>query len=96
VRAETVSLEIPIYYTPEGIRTCAEDFGTGRVCVFYGTKSFGTKELCFAPRREDRLYRSSEKGFLVPSEHCPLRAAPSEHCPLRAAPSEHCPLRAEE
>ena len=70
-REEKVQVEFTRYFTKDGTPTCAIDFTTGKVCIFYRTKSFGTKELCcFVPpiqqdnqpnEDDDPIPRSSPK-----------------------------------
>lgn len=71
-----VQILIDIYFDPDGNRTCALDFRTGKVCKFYRTKRMGTYETCvFAPneyRYDGLLNRRESNGALIPGEWCPL------------------------
>lgn len=73
---ETVSLLVVRYRTPGGSPTCAVDFTNGRVCRFYSTRSFGTREFCVLnPTQllERRIQHLCERcGYLIPTDTCPL------------------------
>ena len=63
------------YIDEDGNVSCASDFQHGRICKFYGTKDFGTKELCLFPGPEtytELRRRKNGEGTLVPLKTCPI------------------------
>lgn len=75
-------IEVPVYFTPTGERTCSLDINKKQYCEFYRTMRMGLEDTCvFAPptlhggdtpleRRQgdDGQYT----GYLIPGSWCPL------------------------
>jgi hypothetical protein len=65
------------YRDHEGNPTCAKDFATGHVCVFYATQRFGCSETCWFAEKDGRRWgplerRKNGHGTLIPLSICPL------------------------
>ncbi len=75
-REEPYNLEVTRYRDKEGNPTCAIDFGSGKVCIFYGTQKFGCSETCWFADRYRRWSplqrRKGGAGTLIPIANCPL------------------------
>lgn len=68
---EEFSLKLERYRDKNNLPTCALNFITQQVCHFYGTKTFGTKEVCLY--LDIQLFRRHQGyGSLIPSILCPL------------------------
>lgn len=70
-------MEITCYKDEDGNPTCAIDFNTGDVCVFYRTMSFGCKETCVFADDTGRWpimmrRRKNGEGTLIPLDKCPI------------------------
>jgi len=70
-------MEVTCYEDDDGNPTCAIDFSTGDVCVFYRTMSFGCKETCVFAEDTGRYpeilkRRKNDEGTLIPIENCPV------------------------
>ena len=46
MKIEVKHIAVKVYRDKDGGPTCASNFEDGSVCQFYGTRSFGTKEIC--------------------------------------------------
>jgi hypothetical protein len=65
-------LPIDVFYTEDGKHTCATDIRSGHCCMFYGTKRFGTVEICSAAKA--KLERADGgRGYLIPADDCQLK-----------------------
>ena len=77
-------IEFEIYHDKDGNRTCAADFNDGRICKFYRTQRFGTRETClFSPdvnKYADTLRRRGYGGLgsLIPGDWCPIKEKKNE------------------
>ncbi len=69
---EEFSLKVTRYRDKDGQPTCAADFPTEEICRFYGTKVFGSQEVCMF--HDDTLLtrRKKGEGTLIPLRYCPL------------------------
>lgn len=78
-------IDVEVFFDPEGNRTCAKDFQTGKVCKYYRTQKFGVLETCaFAPdghkgyletlrrRGTDGSLYGNGMGYLIPGDWCPI------------------------
>lgn len=81
---EKVNLTVTKYMTPVGKQTCALNFETGEVCIFYRTQRFGTCETClFVAENHRGIGRILKRevgsngipgdGFLIPDKECPIK-----------------------
>ena len=75
---KVVTLKVPMYFTNDGVHTCAISWETGNMCQFLMTTNFGTKEHCYfggiSQGRNILLDRAGgDLGFLIPCEQCPLK-----------------------
>lgn len=59
--------------------TCAANFSTGEVCMFYGTQRMGSNETCWfeiscghGKFGRPLLRRKQGKGTLIPLAECPI------------------------
>jgi hypothetical protein len=68
---EKVQLEFTRYRDKNGRPACAADFSCGRVCIFYGTKILGTREMC-CYSDPVILERRGMDGSLIPIKGCPF------------------------
>jgi hypothetical protein len=63
-------------YMRHGKPTCAIDFGTNKVCRFYGSSACGTRERCMLLsvmlQRGDSTDGCAGMGLLVPDNKCPM------------------------
>lgn len=76
-RSEHHQITITRYRDPDGYPTCAKDFTTGEVCVFYGSYSFGCRETCWFADQTARKWqplnrRKRGQGSLIPHDKCPV------------------------
>lgn len=74
---ETTSLTVVRYRTKDGLPTCAANFETGEVCMFYATQRFGCSETCLFSDKSDRIWQSMARrdqgrGTLIPLATCPV------------------------
>jgi hypothetical protein len=74
---EQFNLTIMRYRDNEGNPTCAADFQNGRVCIFYGTHTFGCAETCWFADKSGRRSaitkrRNNGVGTLIPISTCPV------------------------
>jgi len=74
---EPVRVTLVRYRDAEGNPTCAVDFQSGRVCMFYATQRLGCHETCWFADKDARFWatlqrRNGGKGTLVPLSTCPL------------------------
>jgi len=72
---KTKTLEIPLYYTPEGQPTCAVDFQNGEVCKFYRYGSYGFKDVCSWTNevlKRRHVEGHGNCGNLIPCKECIL------------------------
>lgn len=70
-------MPITLYRDEDGNPTCAKDFPTGKVCIFYATQKLGCWETCWFSGKDgkkwDQLVRRKRGvGSLIPSQECPL------------------------
>ena len=79
----TISLEIPVYYTPKGKPTCSRDVKEGKFCIFLETRHFGQRMHCGFTGRENPLYpyqlvddEGGHLGYPKPHYCCPLHESP--------------------
>jgi len=73
VRREPFELPVTRYRDDDGLPACAANFATADVCVFWRSKSFGQREVCWW-EGGTLLHRRGEKGngTLIPQDNCPL------------------------
>lgn len=74
---EKIRIEVKAYRDSKGNRTCAKDFPTGRVCVFYRTQRFGCHETCVFAEESGKYSagmnrRDNGDGSLIPLDNCPI------------------------
>lgn len=75
---ETATMTIDRYRDKNGNPTCAINFETGDVCVFYATQKFGCTATCwFADQCSNKkwqliLRRDNGNGSLIPLADCPI------------------------
>ena len=65
-------LPVEVFTDPHGNHTCASNFETNEICMFYGTSHFGTKEVCLATGQPIGRIKD---GFTIPVEGCPMKRA---------------------
>jgi hypothetical protein len=69
-------LDLPVTrYRADGVPTCAANFNTADVCVFYGTRGMcGKNEFCSWTGTDlnRQTLENGKPGFLVPASQCPL------------------------
>jgi hypothetical protein len=70
----TKSIEVPIYFTPEGSPTCRT---TNGMCLFYRTGKFGLIEYCSLDEhalldRRDNTQGVPNLGYTIPVKSCKL------------------------
>ena len=77
-QVEDFSLKIKRYKV-NGNPTCATNFVTGDVCIFYRTQMFGCSETCVFAKSggnigfTETLVRSNKgAGHLIPLSYCPV------------------------
>jgi len=68
MKRRVCKLAIPVYYTPQGNRTCAAN-AISKICPMLTDPHFGTVYQC--GWSGDRLLNGPEK-YLEPSANCPL------------------------
>lgn len=71
------TITVNAYLDPSGEPTCAENFETGEVCVFYRTSNFGCHETCVFAKDEGKYLeplkrRRGGEGSLIPLSRCPV------------------------
>jgi hypothetical protein len=71
MKVEPFSLHILRFYDKDDLPTCAINFAVGQYCHFYGTKTFGTKEVCMY-HSQTLSRRGDGYGSLIPLDNCPL------------------------
>lgn len=76
---QTKTLEVQVFYTPEGEGTCRVKEGR---CTFLRTTHFGTREMCIFA--DSQIYRKNGDGFTVPCIKCPI------HINITLYPCAHC------
>jgi hypothetical protein len=74
---ETRLIQIDVYRCNNNEPTCALDFSTGDVCIFYRSQGLKQHQTCvFAPEwsrgYNKPLRRREDKGYLVPGDWCPI------------------------
>jgi len=71
---ETKQIAVTTYRDSKGNPTCAKDFLTGQVCIFYRTRMFGCGEVCCnsinAAGTFDLSRRDDGHGSLIPTTGC--------------------------
>jgi hypothetical protein len=78
--AEELQLAIERYRDADGNPACALSFKDGKICKFYYTRTFGTRESCWFGEPNELLQRRKEGlGTLIPIEACPLWKTGQEH-----------------
>ena len=72
VRREPFELPVTRYRDNENLVTCAANFETHDVCVFWSCRKFGQLEYCRFTG--ETLFRRGEEGTgtLIPCDGCPL------------------------
>lgn len=68
----TKSIEVKAYKDNKGNSCCAADFESGKVCIFYRTKNFGTNEMCGFLDNEELNRRDNGNGTLISLKNCPI------------------------
>jgi hypothetical protein len=68
-------IEVEIYVDKQGAPTCASNFETGEVCIFYRTTKFGAIETCSFADNSGRYASPLERknngeGSLIPGKFC--------------------------
>ena len=64
-------IHVPVFYAPNGLRTCSIGILSHETCPFYGTKSFGQREVCTVTG--DPLSRDNNgRGHLLVNSMCPI------------------------
>jgi hypothetical protein len=77
---EKFNLHILRYMDGDGLPTCAADFPSGRVCIFYATQRFGCNETCWFAEKTGKHWhvlrrRKNGEGTLIPDDtFCPVWA----------------------
>lgn len=81
---ETKIINVPVYRDKEGNPTCASHFDTGKACQFLRLAKFGTTPICIAHTIEVNLRDKNGgiKGYLQPSDTCPLWTSSNAEFPL--------------
>jgi hypothetical protein len=72
---KTKTFEITVYEDKNGEPTCATNFDTGEVCIFYQTARCGTLETCMFmvnPRGCMSRRGPDGDGSLIPHDGCPI------------------------
>lgn len=74
---EQYNLQINRFYDKEGNPTCAINFPTGDVCIFYATQSYGCHETCWFADKNGKKFeplrrRKNSEGTLIPNKECPV------------------------
>lgn len=69
---EIFNFEIIRYRDKEDNPTCARNFYTQDVCVFYRTQRFGTEEVCCLTDNALKRRRKDNMGYLIPGVACPI------------------------
>lgn len=71
-KKESVGLPVMRYRDDENLTTCATNFNTHDVCVFWRCRKFGQQEFC--SWTGDILHRRGEDGTgtLIPCDGCPM------------------------
>lgn len=74
---EKTTMKVERYRDNDNEPTCAINFETGDVCIFYGTRSFGCLETCWFSDQSDKKWRSLQRrgkgvGTLIPLKDCPV------------------------
>ena len=70
------TIEVAAYQNKDGLPSCADNFDTGEVCIFYRCQKFGTWETCVFAREglkglnEHLQRRDGGKGLLIPLKDC--------------------------
>ena len=74
-RSAAGRIEVPVFFTSDGERTCARDFGAGEYCPFFRTRQFGQQETCLFADEPPVLNRRGKHGtgFLIPGDWCPVK-----------------------
>lgn len=80
---EQKNITVLAYRDSGGNPTCAANFETGEVCVFYRTQRFGCHETCVfgdaGGRYSEGLKRRKDgNGSLIPLSRCPIWGAEVE------------------
>jgi hypothetical protein len=74
---ETKTIKITAYRDSKGNPTCAKNFETGQVCLFYRTQRLGCNETCALAERAGKYNQSMSRrengnGSLIPLSNCPI------------------------
>lgn len=67
---ETVTIEVKKYRKPDGKHTCS--LSVSETCVHYGTRRFGTIEVCTYGNHTELEREKEGYGFLIPKHDCPI------------------------
>jgi len=71
MKIEDITLKFQRYYDDNDLPTCAVSFDKNLVCNFYGTKTFGSREMCMYHNKVLHR-RNKDFGTLIPLDSCPL------------------------
>lgn len=71
MNTELATIKVTKYTDSKGNPTCAKDFPTGKVCIFYATYRFGANEFCFLTQK-NIFRRDKGEGSLIPTKECPV------------------------
>ena len=69
---EIFNFEIIRYRDKEDNPTCARNFNTQAVCVFYRTQRFGKEEVCCLTNDTLKRRGKDNMGCLIPGAACPV------------------------
>ena len=75
--SEQFYLVITRYRDKNGLPTCAINFETGDICIFYRTQRVGVNETCvftedYGHYQEKLTRRDGGEGSLIPLKQCPI------------------------
>jgi len=77
ITKEVAYIEVVRYRDKDGKPTCAKNFDTGEVCLFYTAQRFGTHEACWFSDKSGKFWETMRRrndgiGSLIPLNNCPL------------------------
>lgn len=75
--SEDFAFKVKRYRDKENNPTCAIDFQTGEICIFYRTQRFGCNETCVFAVDRGNYYQTMQRrkkgeGTLIPLKQCPI------------------------
>lgn len=75
MKEETINKPVTRYFDKDDQPTCAINFKTGQVCIYYRTVRFGCSDTCIWFENPSSTYlrrRDKGDGSLIPHADCPL------------------------